>query len=621
MENLLASINQPDDIKNFNNEQLNILCKEIRNFIIETTSKTGGHLASNLGVVELTVALHKIFNSPKDKFVWDVGHQCYTHKILTGRKDDFETLRQENGISGFTKPQESPHDIFISGHSSISISAAVGIANANQIKNVDDYTIAIIGDGALSGGEAYEGINNSHNVKNLIIVLNHNDMSISKNVGGFSKYLSNIRLKPRYLNLKVKIENFLDKTPIVGKKFKIVLQNSKSTLKRMLYANTFFEEMGFYYIGPINGHNTATLTQAFEKAKRIKNKPVLVHVDTRKGKGYEYAEQNPGAFHGTPKFNIETGNPDISHENSYSSVFGEYLTELANTNNKICAVTAAMKYGTGLQYFYKAHKDRFFDVGIAEQHAITFCAGLATNGMVPVFAVYSTFLQRAYDQLIHDVAIEKTHIVLGIDRAGIVGEDGETHQGIFDVSFVSNVPNAKIYSPSNYDELKLCLDNAIYKDKGLVAVRYPRGKQNEDFKFENINSKFNYLSESENNKILLVTYGRIFDNVYNAFKQLKEKGINCDILKLTQIHPLVEDTIDIAKNYEQIYFFEEGIKTGGIAEQFLNNIFSKGFRGKYNITAIDDIFIPQASVNSSLKRVYLDSESIFNTVFRSNCFE
>lgn len=616
MENLLNSINQPNDIKNLNNEQLNLLCKEIRKLIIETTSKNGGHLASNLGVVELTIALHKIFNSPKDKFIWDVGHQCYTHKILTGRKDIFKTLRQENGISGFTKPKESEHDIFVSGHSSISISASVGIATANQIKNIDDYTIAIIGDGALSGGEAYEGINNSHNVKNLIVVLNHNDMSISKNVGGFSKYLSNIRLKPSYLNLKVKIENILDKTPLFGKKFKVVLQNSKSSLKRMIYVNTFFEEMGFYYIGPINGHNISTLMQAFKKAKHIKNQPVLVHIDTTKGKGYEYAEQNPGAFHGTPKFNIETGNPDISSENSYSSIFGKYLTELADKDDRLCAVTAAMKYGTGLQHFSKAHKNRFFDVGIAEQHAVTFCAGLAINGMIPIFAVYSTFLQRAYDQLIHDVSIEKTHIVLGIDRAGIVGEDGETHQGIFDVSFLSNIPNTKIYSPSNYDELKLCLNKAVYQDNGLVAVRYPRGKQSDNFKFQDLNSNFNYLNSS--NKILLITYGRIFDNVYQAYIKLKENNINCDILKLTQIHPILSYTIEIAKKYEKIYFFEEGIKNGGIAQQFLNKLFDKNFRGYYDITAIDDKFISQANLNSSLKKLNLDSESIFKKVFRGN---
>ncbi|HNX64668.1 MAG TPA: 1-deoxy-D-xylulose-5-phosphate synthase, partial [Oscillospiraceae bacterium] len=423
----------PSDLKKLNYRQCRLLCDEIREILIDTVTKTGGHLASNLGSVELTMAIHRVFDCPDDKIVWDVGHQAYTHKLLTGRFENFSSLRQEGGISGFPKPSESEYDAFISGHSSTSISAVCGIAKALRLQKKDNCAVAVIGDGAFTGGMAYEGLNNAgKSGDNIIIILNHNDMSISKNVGALAKYLTSIRSKPEYLNTKNIIERALNNTPLLGAPLKKIIKTSKSALKGVLYHSTMFEDFGFVYLGPVDGHNLEELEKTLTVAKNLK-KPVFVHVNTVKGKGFSPAEKNPGAFHGLSKFELQTGNPEVISEDSFSAAFGKELSRLAYSDKRICAVTAAMKYGTGLQYFHNEHKSRFFDVGIAEQHAITFSAGLAKTGMLPVAAIYSSFLQRGYDQIIHDCSIDKTHIVIGIDRAGIVGEDGETHQGLFDV--------------------------------------------------------------------------------------------------------------------------------------------------------------------------------------------
>lgn len=606
---VLSGLDLPGDLKKLDTEQCRVLCKEIRSLLVETVSKTGGHLASNLGVVELTMAIHRVFNSPSDKIVWDVGHQSYTHKILTGRLDRFSTLRQENGISGYTKPEESEHDSFISGHSSTSISVACGIAEAMKMDgNDENYAIAVTGDGAMTGGMVYEGLNNAgKSNSNLIVILNHNAMSISKNVGALAKYLSTLRTKQNYVKTKFAVENVLKRTPVVGKPVAKVLKNSKDTFKSTLYrksnASTLFEDLGFIYLGPIDGHNLEEVEEALRTAKTY-HRPVVVHVNTVKGKGYLPAEKNPGEFHGISRFDIITGNPEVSSDDCFSTVFGRELVKLGEKDDRICAVTAAMKYGTGLQYFASEFKNRFFDVGIAEQHAITFSAGLASMGKIPVFAVYSSFLQRAYDQLIHDASLSKVHIVLGIDRSGIVGEDGETHQGIFDVPLLTSVPGTTIYSPSCYEELKMCLNEAIYGCDGIACVRYPKGNDCTSFDKSALNTDFMVTCQSSSS-ILLVTYGRIYDELYKACFNLYSDGINCDLLKLTRIFPLSSEAVCSAMRYDKVIFFEEGSSNGGIAEHFAAALESNGFKGKYYSKAING-FVKQSSVKSALSKLGFD---------------
>lgn len=603
----LQSLKLPQDLKKLSVNELNSLCLQIRRILIEVVSKNGGHLASNLGTVELTVALHKVFDAPLDKIVWDVGHQAYTHKILTGRLEKFFTLRKENGLSGFPKPKESEYDSFISGHSSTSISAALGIATAMKINNDNHHAIAVIGDGALTGGIAYEGLNNAgKSEKNLIVVLNHNEMSISKSVGGLSKYLSTLRTKQSYLKTKNVVEKTLDRTPLLGKPLKTVIKSSKNALKDMLLHSTMFEQFGFEFIGPVDGHNVQELCEAFANAKAM-NKPVFIHVNTIKGKGYAPAEENSGQFHSIGKFEIATGNPDVVDCDSYSSEFGKELSRLADNDSRICAITAAMKYGTGLQYFTQDHRERFFDVGIAEQHAVTFSAGLAGMGYLPVFCVYSTFLQRAYDQVLHDASINNTHIVLGIDRAGIVGEDGETHQGLFDVPFMSTIPNVTLYSPFGYTEMKLCLKKAIYEDTDIVGIRYPRGSFNSEIDEGFIST--DYFHINYNSDVLIITYGRLYKNVIEARKILEQNGIKCDIIKLTKIFPIEKQAVEIAKEYKSIFFFEECMVNGSISEKFCSLLYTTGFRGNYKNYAVEN-FVQHASVDSSLKKVGLDTDSI-----------
>ena len=607
----LDALDLPYDLKKLDIDQCKQLCGEIRDILVETVSKNGGHLASNLGVVELTMAIHRAFNSPEDKIVWDVGHQSYTHKLLTGRLERFHTIRKEGGISGFTKPTESVHDAFISGHSSTSISAAYGIAKAMKLDGRDNYVVAVTGDGALTGGMVYEGLNNAgKSDANLIVIVNHNDMSISKNVGALAKYLLSIRNKQSYVRTKQAVEKALKNTPIVGKPIAKILKTSKDTVKSTVYRNTnttIFEDLGFIYLGPVDGHDIQALDEVLITAKTY-HKPVVVHVNTVKGKGYAPAEKNPGEFHGIAKFDIMTGNPEISSEDCYSTIFGRELLRLAREDERICAVTAAMKDGTGLQYFSSALKDRFFDVGIAEQHAVTFCAGLASMGKLPVFAVYSSFLQRAVDQMIHDSAIVGNHIVIGIDRAGIVGEDGETHQGIFDVSIITAIPGAVIFSPSCYEELKLCLSEALYREVGLVCLRYPRGNDCTSFDKTDLNVSYT-LSSKRNSSVLLVTYGRIYDELYKAFILLNSEGISCDILKLTKIFPLEKNMIISVREYEKIIFFEEGIISGGIGEHFIKELLEYGFKGEYHVKGISK-FIKQSSVKSALDKLGFDCDSM-----------
>lgn len=607
----LDKINSPEDVKKIDKKELPALAKECREVLIDTVSQNGGHLASNLGVVELTIALHRVFYSPRDKIIWDVGHQCYTHKLLTGRYNDFSTIRTENGLSGFTKPTESVHDFFYSGHSSVSISQALGIATANSINNEKNTTIAVIGDGALTGGLAYEALNNAGRVgKRLIVILNDNEMSISKNVGSVARYLAVIRSSPRYFKLKAKTERALNQIPLVGKKMSASVYKLKTRVKNMIYKSTFFEDLGFRYMGPIDGHNIDQLCEALESAKSINDIPVLLHINTVKGKGYDFAEKSPSEFHGVSKFNINTGEPNYSGKN-FSSEFGELICDMAQKDKRICAVTAAMALGTGLQDFSKNFPDRFFDVGIAEEHAVTFCAGLAKGGMVPVFSVYSTFLQRCFDQIVHDGTMQNLHMILAIDRAGFVGEDGISHQGILDASFLNSVPGITVFSPTTYAGLRHCFVNAVYHTDGVVAIRYPRGQE------KPVPENLDYTSETydiygkSTAKNIIVTYGRIFSHACVARDMLINDDKDFSVLRLNRIKPIDLQAVKSVFLAEKIYFFEEGIKNGGIGETFGELLAENSYKGNYILTAIDDQFVPHAPVSKLYEEYELDAEGMY----------
>ncbi len=607
MGKLLENVKCPGDIKNLSIEELNALSMEIREKIITDVSKNGGHLSSNLGVVELTVALHKVFNCPHDAFVWDVGHQSYAHKILTGRLEKFNTLRQKGGISGFPKHNESEYDAFVAGHASTSVSAALGIAHAKKLDGDDGFAIAIVGDGAFTGGLIYEGLNNSaRSNTRLIVIINDNEMSISKNVGGLSKYFAKIRNRKSYFAFKDTTRKVVRKLPF-GKSFEKFLIKIKQMFKGSLYKSTFFEDLGFLYLGPVDGHNIENMIDVFERAKNV-NEPVVIHVNTVKGKGYNFAQENPSLYHGVSPFDAETG--DLGEgKDSFTNHFSEILIDIASKNEKVCAITAAMRDSTGLKEFSKQFPNRFFDVGIAEQHAVTFSAALAQSGYVPIFAVYSTFLQRAYDQIIHDVAIENQHVVFAIDRAGIVGEDGETHNGVFDVAFLSHIPNMKIFSPTNYIELKEALNKAVFECHGPVAVRYPRGSCNfADDSAEKMGS-FEVVSQKDSSTAI-VTYGRIFNQASQAAKELSENAIKIDVVKMLQICPIDADLIEFLKKYERIYFFEEGIEKSGVAYSVLKLLLDAGYKGKVKITAIDDRFVAHSTTQQALDELGLSCEKM-----------
>lgn len=585
----------PEKLKTLSLAEKKQLCSEIRSFLIEVISGTGGHLASNLGTVELTVALHSVFTTPYDKIVFDVGHQAYTHKILTGRKARFNTLRTENGISGFPRPSESVHDAFIGGHSSISVSAALGISKAMELSGDNHKVVAVIGDGALTGGEAYEALNNASRIgKNLIIVLNDNEMSISKNSGAIASYLTQMRSSRKYYDTKNKVKEILNRTAF-GKELAKPVSVTKDLVKFAIYQSNIFENLGFKYLGPVDGHDIAELTEVFEVAK-LMNEPCIVHVKTTKGKGYKPAEENSGQYHGVDK-KSGTGSKGLT----CSEAFGRELLKIAGNDSKICAVTAAMKYGTGLNYFAKKYPERFFDVGIAEEHALTFACGLASQGMIPVFAVYSTFLQRCYDQIIHDAAIENLHIVLAVDRAGFVGEDGETHQGVFDVAMLSSIPNVTIYSPADANEVRKCLHKAIYETTGIAVVRYPKGVEQVPSADESVPECKIY---EQNSKTLVCSYGRI---TMNAKKLIADKT---DVLQLIKVYPIPDEIMPKLLKYERIFFFEEGIKQGGIGEKLLVKLNEYGYKGFYKVIAVDSEFVRFAEVESQLKQYKLDSDSM-----------
>jgi 1-deoxy-D-xylulose-5-phosphate synthase len=616
-EYLLEGINSSNDIKKLDSMQLKKLAGEIRQFLIEKVSVTGGHLASNLGVVELTLALHKVFSTPEDKIVWDVGHQSYIHKIITGRREQFDTLRQLNGISGFPKQNESCSDCFNTGHSSTSISAALGIAKARDILKQQFSVVAVIGDGAMTGGMAFEALNDAgRSPNNFIIILNDNEMSISRNVGGFSRYLSKIRTQPIYSKAKEDLDTLLKKIPAVGKTAYRALVRAKGTIKYMVMPGVIFEELGLKYLGPIDGHDINELVKVFVNAKRLKG-PVLIHIRTQKGKGYMYAEENPQNFHAISPFEIETGETKINNGPTFSDVFGSKMVKLAQIEPGLAAITAAMPLGTGLDEFSKKYPKRFFDVGIAEQHAVTFAAGLAKAGIKPVFAVYSTFLQRSYDQILHDVALQKLHVVLAIDRAGIVGEDGETHQGLYDISFLNHIPNMTIAAPCDYTEFENLLEYAVLKFDGPIAIRYPRGTgQKQLIPASEIRSGKGVKLISGND-VSIIAIGNMVETALNVAIILKDKGISADVINARFIKPLDEKLIlESAAKTGVVVTVEDNSVKGGFGSSILELINKSSFKAKTAVFGFPDIPILHGSRKELYKKYGLDKDSLSHEIVR-----
>lgn len=604
----LEKLDLPGDIKTLGEERLRMLCSELRQVLISTVAENGGHLASNLGAVELTVALYRVFDLPADQVVWDVGHQSYVHKILSGRLDRFATLRQEGGLSGFPRSQESPYDAFIAGHASTALSVACGIAKAKTLSGDPHHVIAVVGDGAMTGGLAYEALNNAgRSGDRLIMVLNDNAMSISCSVGSLARYLAVKRSSEGYLNLKGHVEGTLKKIPVVGESMRKAVVSSKTAFRQMIYHSNLFEDLGFDYLGPIDGHDLPRMIQMLAHARSLQ-KPVVVHVNTVKGKGYARAEKEPSRYHGVGRFDYRDGIVPAKEPKTFSSVFGRELVRLAQQDSRICAVTAAMEDGTGLGPFADmfASKGRFFDVGIAEEHAVTFSCGLAAGGMRPVFAVYSTFLQRAFDQILHDGAIEPRHVVLAVDRAGFVGADGETHQGLFDAAFLSEIPGVAVYSPATYAQLIWALDRCLYYTDGVAAIRYPRGGQ----PVLKTALSGDYTLVQGKGGLLLVSYGREAAQAEQAAGLLAGQGRQADLLILNRIAPFPEEALQAARRYPEIVFLEEGVLRGGIGEHFMAALSAAGYRGRMRIRAVEAPFMPQMEPGSALKACGLDAESV-----------
>lgn len=617
----LANLHSPEELKSLSNEQLQELTGELRETIVDTVSKTGGHLASNLGAVELTLAMHLEFDSPKDSFVWDVGHQVYTHKLLTGRYEEFGTLRQNGGLSGFPNPEESEHDVFAAGHSGTSIAAGYGLSVAKTLKHDPSYTVAVIGDGAFTGGLVYEALNNAgHENTRLIVVLNDNEMSISPNVGSLAMYLTAIRTHPSYYGFKDDVKSFLHKVPVVGDDLVKGITTVKKSLKDKLYSSTFFEDMGFTYMGPIDGHDLEALRAAFRSAKSMEE-PVLLHVRTQKGKGYAPAETEPSRFHGIGGFHKETGESPAKGTD-FSEEFGKALCTFAKKDENIVAITAAMALGTGLEQFSEQFPDRFFDVGIAEEFAVTFAGGLAKGGLIPVFAVYSTFLQRAYDEIVHDVAMQNQKVVLAVDRAGFVGDDGRSHQGIFDLAFLRSIPGSVIYSPSTYKGVGQFLYRAFYDDGKVIALRYPRGQQGyipDDFN-ETTYDDFTVLDgeeyyegsdlETAAPEVCLVTFGTLFSEAAKARDLLKEEGVRVRIVKLNKVWPINEGALDAVMDCSHVLFYEEGAKAGGIGESFGFELMTRQYKGQYEFHAVENSFVHHAKPDYLRHEFELDASAM-----------
>lgn len=609
---MLEKIQKPNDIKKIPADQLPALAEEIREFIIESLSKTGGHLASNLGVVELTIAMHRVFDLPKDKLIWDVGHQSYTHKILTGRKDGFETLRREGGISGFPKRSESDCDVFDTGHSSTSISAGVGYVRARELKKENYSVVSIIGDGALTGGMAYEALNNAASLKsNFIIVLNDNEMSITENVGGMSSYLSGLRTASAYTDFKMDVTKALNRIPGIGPGMVDAMRKSKSSIKQIIIPGMLFEDMGLTYLGPVDGHNIPQLIKTFQEAKRFEG-PILVHVLTQKGRGYEPAMRHPARFHGAGPFDVKTGLPVGKSNPTYTDVFSTVMRKMGDRRKDVAAVTAAMMTGVGLKRFSNMFPDRCFDVGIAEEHAVTFAAALSLGGITPVVAIYSSFLQRAYDQIMHDVCMQNLHVVFAIDRAGLVGYDGETHHGIFDLSYLGSMPNMTILAPKNLWELSDMIKFAVDYD-GPIAVRYPRGEAYtglKEFRAPICLGKSEVIHEGS--RVALLAVGSMVKMAEEVQKQLKERmDMDAALVNARFVKPIDEELLrSFADTYELVVTLEENVKDGGFGERVLAFAEEEDLPFGVEIIALPDRFIPHGSVLYQMKQVGFTPEDI-----------
>lgn len=609
---MLEKIQKPNDIKKIPADQLPALAEEIRGFIIESLSKTGGHLASNLGVVELTIAMHRVFDLPKDKLIWDVGHQSYTHKILTGRKDGFETLRREGGISGFPKRSESDCDVFDTGHSSTSISAGVGYVRARELKKENYSVVSIIGDGALTGGMAYEALNNAASLKsNFIIVLNDNEMSITENVGGMSSYLSGLRTASAYTGFKMDVTKALNRIPGIGPGMVDAMRKTKSSIKQIIIPGMLFEDMGLTYLGPVDGHNIPQLIKTFQEAKRFEG-PILVHVLTQKGRGYEPAMRHPARFHGAGPFDVKTGLPVGKSNPTYTDVFSTVMRKMGDRRKDVAAVTAAMMTGVGLKRFSNMFPDRCFDVGIAEEHAVTFAAALSLGGITPVVAIYSSFLQRAYDQIMHDVCMQNLHVVFAIDRAGLVGYDGETHHGIFDLSYLGSMPNMTILAPKNLWELSDMIKFAVDYD-GPIAVRYPRGEAYtglKEFRAPICLGKSEVIHEGS--RVALLAVGSMVKMAEEVQKQLKERmDMDAALVNARFVKPIDEELLrSFADTYELVVTLEENVKDGGFGERVLAFAEEEDLPFGVEIIALPDRFIPHGSVSYQMKQVGFTPEDI-----------
>ena len=615
MSEYLDRINEANDIKKIEPEAYDALASEIRSFIIESVSEHGGHLASNLGVVELTMALHLCMDFPNDKLIWDVGHQAYTHKLLTGRKEDFSGLRTFGGMSGFPKHKESPCDAFDTGHSSTSISAALGYARARDLKGEDRTVVAVIGDGSLTGGMAYEALNNvSHLKSNMIIVLNDNKMSISENVGGLSKHLTALRTRESYMDFKMDVEKKLKQIPHVGDSVARSVKKSKDSIRQLFVKGGFFEDFGIKYIGPIDGHDIKEMVRVLNALKRL-NEPVVMHVVTQKGRGYVPAEKNPSAFHGVGSFDIATGESLASKSLTYTSVFSKTICRLGKAHPDVVTICAAMPDGTGLTAFKKHFPDRFFDVGIAEQHAVTFAAGLAAGGMHPFVAVYSSFLQRAYDQIVHDVCIQNLPVVFCVDRAGLVGADGETHQGIFDLSYLSMIPNMTVCAPKNKYELYDMLYFA-YQYHGPIAIRYPRGSAYEGFK--NMRPPIEYGKSElmfECEKIALVAVGSMVQTAVQVREKLLDKGINATVVNARFVCPLDTECLDrLSRDHQWIVTMEENVLKGGFGEACGDYLLAKHEDVRLIHVGVPDVYVEHGGVDQLKKTLHMDADSIVERI-------
>lgn len=608
---VLDKIQQWNDIKKLTPEELQTLRREIRRFLIEKLSVTGGHLASNLGVVELTMALHLVCDFPKDKLIWDVGHQSYTHKILTGRKEGVDDLRTYGGMSGFPKRAESPCDSFDTGHSSTSISAGLGYAWARELSGEDYHVISVIGDGALTGGMAYEAMNNASRLKkNFIIVLNDNNMSISENVGGLSRVLSKMRTSDNYTGLKEGVTQSLERIPVYGQRIVDNIRKTKSGIKQLVIPGMFFEDMGIMYLGPVDGHDIGALVRVLREAMQVQG-PVLVHVMTKKGYGYPPAERHPARFHGTAPFEIKSGLPVKNEKPTYTDIFSTVMRKMGDREEKVVAVTAAMETGTGLKRFHNMFPDRFFDVGIAEEHAVTFAAALAAGGRRPVVAVYSSFLQRAYDQVLHDVCIQKLPVVFAIDRAGLVGSDGETHQGVFDISYLTSIPNMTVMAPKNKWELSDMLKFAVHFD-GPIAMRYPKGEAwtgLEEHRAPVALGRCEVIGEGED--VLLFALGSMVAEAAEVRERLKEQGISAGLVNARFAKPFDREYLKgAAERYRCIVTLEENVEIGGLGEQITGYLSELGYGGRVLRIAIPDAFVPQGSIAILKEKLGIDAVSI-----------